>query len=60
MQRAAINGNLYATGDLLPDGSRLMDIGMDQVVINTGGRRKVLQVPRNQVMGSTTKPVKKP
>lgn len=59
MQRAVINGNLYATGDLLPDGSRLADISMDQITTDIGGRRKVWQVPRNQVMGSTAKPVKK-
>jgi hypothetical protein len=58
MQRAVINGNLYANGDLLPDGGRLADIGMSQVVIDVGGRRQVLQVPRNQVMGSIFKPAK--
>lgn len=58
MQRAVINGNLYANGDLLPDGGRLLDIGMNQVVIEVGGRRKVLQVPRTPLMGSTVRPVK--
>ncbi len=58
MQRAVINGNLYATGDLLPDGGRLAEIGMSQVVIDVRGKRRVLQVPRGQAMGSISKPVK--
>jgi hypothetical protein len=57
MQRAVINGKLYASGDSMPDGGRLVTISLNEVVIDYKGRRKVLQVPRSQVSGSTARPV---
>lgn len=57
MQRAVINGKLYASGDRMPDGGRVLAISLNEVVIGVKGRRKVLQVPRSQVSGSTASPV---
>lgn len=53
MERVVVNGNLYEVGDLLPGGARLVDIGMHQVVIDVGHRRQVVQLPKNQILGST-------
>lgn len=58
MQKAVIDGHLYAAGDRLPDGARLMDISMEQVVLDLNGRRQVLPLARSQVIGSTVKPLK--
>lgn len=57
MQRAVINGKLYANGESMPDGGRLVMISLNEVVIDYKGRRKVLSVPRSQVSGSTARPV---
>jgi hypothetical protein len=37
MQRAVINGRLYASGDVLPDGSKVIRISMKEVLIGREG-----------------------
>lgn len=53
MRRAVIDGHLYSTGDLVPGGGHLIEIGLNQLVIDVKGRHRVLKVPLGQVVGST-------
>lgn len=53
MRRAVIDGHLYSTGDLVPGGGHLIEIGLNQLVIDVKGRRRVVKVPLGQVLGST-------
>lgn len=56
MQRAVINGKLYASGDSMFGGGRVVSISLNEVVIDYKGKRKVLPVPRSQVSASTSRP----
>ncbi len=58
MQRAVINGQIYARGDALPGGGRLTSISLKEVVIESkSGQRTILKAPQSQVAGNTPTPV---
>jgi hypothetical protein len=57
MQRVVIDGLVYALGDSLPNGGKLVTLNLDNVVVDYKGRRKVYPIPKGQVLGSVTKPI---
>jgi hypothetical protein len=58
MQRAVINGQLYARGDVMPGGGRLTSISLKEVVIESEkGQRTVVKAPQSQMAGATPTPV---
>jgi hypothetical protein len=58
MQRAVINGQLYARGDVMPGGGRLTSISLNEVVIESEkGQRTVVKAPQSQMAGATPTPV---
>lgn len=57
MQKAVISGHSYEVGDRLPNGGRIVEISLDQVVYEVGKRRQVMKAPQSQILGTTVKPV---
>lgn len=55
MERVVIDGQLLATGDLLPGGARIVSISQDRVVTQRKGRKAVvLRAPEGQVLGTVS------
>lgn len=57
MQKAVISGHSYEVGDRLPNGGKILEISLDQVVYELGKRRQVMKAPQSQVLGTTVKPL---
>lgn len=57
MQKAVISGHSYEVGDRLPNGGRIVEISLDQVVYEVGKRRQVMKAPQSQILGTTVKQV---
>ncbi|MFZ6818304.1 hypothetical protein [Undibacterium sp. Ji22W] len=56
MQKAVISGQSYEVGDHLPNGGKIVEISLDQVVYELGKRRLTMKAPKSQILGTTVKP----
>lgn len=57
---SAATGRLYAVGATLPGGARLVEVYPDRVILEHGGRREALRLPRSALPGQTSVPASAP
>jgi general secretion pathway protein C len=54
---SAGSARLHAVGATLPGGARLVEVHADRVILERGGQREALSLPRSTLPGATTAPL---